>query len=40
MDFVPLGLMKLGDLNPHFDIGFALGMEMSTGISLLVSHKF
>ena len=34
MDFVPLGLMKLGDLNPHFDIGFALGMKMASGIPL------
>jgi hypothetical protein len=33
MDFGPLGLMELGNLNPPFDIRFALGMEMSAGIS-------
>ena len=34
MDFVPFGLMKLRDVNPHFDVRFALGMEMTAGISL------
>ena len=34
MDFVPFGLMELGDRHPHFDVGFTLGMEITAGISL------